>query len=74
MATRLLGTALVLAALATAGCGTRVGSQSSQSTSTAGHGPIVVATVIGQKPTSAPGVNPVAVTVRSGADVVLSGK
>ncbi|MDB6104163.1 MAG: hypothetical protein JWO52_4162, partial [Gammaproteobacteria bacterium] len=41
---------------------------------TAGHGPIVVATVIGQKPTSAPGVNPVAVTVRSGADVVLSGK
>jgi hypothetical protein len=34
----------------------------------------VVATVIGQKPTSAPDVNPVAVTVRSGADVILSGK
>jgi mono/diheme cytochrome c family protein len=75
MSTRLSGAVLVLAALATAaGCGTRVGSQSSQSTSSPGHGPIVIATVIGQNPTSAPNANPVAVTVRSGADVVLSGK
>jgi mono/diheme cytochrome c family protein len=74
MFTRFRSAGVILALLATAGCGTRVGTQSNASTSTPGHGPIVVATAIGQKPTSASGASPVAVTVRSGADVVLSGK
>jgi hypothetical protein len=64
----------LIAILATSACGTRVGTGSGPASSSPGHGPMVVATVIGQKPMSKAGANPVAVTVRSGADVVLSGK
>jgi hypothetical protein len=36
--------------------------------------PTVIATPIGYKPTSAPGANPVTITVRAGADVQLTGE
>jgi len=70
---RLLTVAIGLAALATAGCGTRVGSSHGGSDNT-GPAPAVVITPIGYKATSAGGANPVTLTVRSGADVTLSGK
>src|SRR5882724_8479415 len=74
MSIRLMAAALVVftTAAALCGCGTRVGtgggSENGKQT------PLAVVTPIGYKPTSASGANPVAITVRSGADVVLSGK
>jgi len=65
--------AITLAALATISCGTRVGKSGGGSDGT-GPAPLVVITPIGQKATSAAGANPVTLTVRSGADVILSGK
>src|SRR5262249_15012448 len=53
------------------GCGTRVGHIGSNG---GGPAPLAVITPIGFKPTSAAGADPVAITVRSGADVVLSAK
>ncbi|HEV2443194.1 MAG TPA: hypothetical protein VGT07_11780 [Steroidobacteraceae bacterium] len=62
---------LALAVMAAVGgCGTRVGSQSQGG----GVTPDAVITMIGQEPTSSAGANPMTVTVRSGADVVMSGK
>jgi hypothetical protein len=65
--------AIGLVALATVGCGTRVGNSNGGSGNT-GPAPLVVITPIGHKATSAAGANPVTLTVRSGADVTLSGK
>jgi hypothetical protein len=64
--------AALLCALALSGCSSRLGSQDGGSKGA--PGPQVVATSIGNKPTSAAGADPVAITVRSGADVLLSGK
>ena len=61
-------------------CSSRLGEQQGGSGgggsggSPSGTGPLVVATPIGHKPTSKAGVDPVTITVRSGADVLLSGK
>ncbi|HUI61632.1 MAG TPA: hypothetical protein VLX90_15495, partial [Steroidobacteraceae bacterium] len=71
MSTRLCAVALALAVLATAGCGTRVGKEGSGSSNPS---LVAVITPIGHKATSAAGANPVAITVRSGGDVILSGK
>ena len=73
MSNRLRTLAIGLVALATVGCGTRVGNSNGGSGNT-GQAPLVVITPIGQKLTSAAGANPVTLTVRSGADVTLSGK
>ena len=60
--------AAILPALLLAGCGgSDVGNQSHTP-------PTAIASVIGFKPSSAAGADPVAVTVRSRADVLLSGK
>jgi hypothetical protein len=73
MSNRLRTLAIGLVALATVGCGTRVGNSNGGSGNT-GPAPLVVITPIGHKATSAAGANPVTLTVRSGADVTLSGK
>lgn len=65
--------AVALAALITISCGTRVGKSGGGSEGT-GPAPLVVITPIGHEATSAPGANPVTLTVRSGGDVILSGK
>ena len=71
MSIRLCTMALALAALAATGCGTRVGKEGSGSSN---PNLSAVITPIGHKATSAAGANPVAITVRSGGDVILSGK
>jgi cytochrome c5 len=73
MSIRLWTVAIGLAALATVGCGTRVGKSNGGGGNT-GPTPLVVITPIGHKSASAAGANPVTLTVRSGADVTLSGK
>ncbi|MGH8138199.1 MAG: hypothetical protein ACREVV_08405 [Steroidobacteraceae bacterium] len=67
-------TIALLIALATAGCGTRVGKGPGGTGGGGGSTPLVVITPIGHKATSAAKTDPVAITVRSGADVILSGK
>jgi hypothetical protein len=62
----------VVASLATSGCGTRVGTGGGSDSGA--QAPLAVITPIGYKATSAAGASPVAITVRSGADVVLSAK
>src|SRR6202000_313053 len=57
--------------LTVAGCSSKLGTQAA---TPAGTGPMVVATPIGHKPSSTSGVDHVVITVRSGADVLLSGK
>jgi hypothetical protein len=59
------------AILLSVGCSSKIGSNGSAS---GASGPRAVITPIGQIPTSAAGVDPVTITVRSGADVVLSAK
>jgi hypothetical protein len=54
-------------------CSSRLGTQQGGGSQN-GSGPLVVATPIGHKATSKAGTDPVAITVRSGADVLLSGK
>jgi hypothetical protein len=76
MSIRLWSAALVvtttfIASVTISGCGTRVGKIGANG---GGSPPLAVITPIGYKPTSASGVDPVAITVRSGADVLLSGK
>ena len=73
MTIRLWTVAVGLVALATVGCGTRVGSSGGGSGGT-GPAPLVVITPIGYKQTSAAGANPMTLTARSGADVTLSAK
>jgi hypothetical protein len=73
MSIRLWTVAIGLAALATTGCSSRVG-KGNGGTDNTGPTPSVVITPIGHKSTSAAGANPVTLTVRSGADVTLSGK
>jgi cytochrome c5 len=70
MSIRLWTVAIGLAALTTAGCSTRVGNGNGGTDNT-GPTPSVVITPIGHK---SAGANPVTLTVRSGADVTLSGK
>ena len=77
MSTRFWAAALVVsttvvASLVTSGCGTRVGTGGGSENGN--QAPLAIITPIGFKPTSAAGASPVAITVRSGADVVLSGK
>jgi hypothetical protein len=69
---RLWTVALVLVALAITACGTRVGTGGGGSGSNPGLKALI--TPIGYKATSNTGANPVTLTVRSGADVILSGK
>ena len=57
----------LLSALNVAGCSTHVGEHT-------GVAPQAIITPIGNIPTSAAGANPVTITVRSGADVVMSAK
>jgi hypothetical protein len=71
MSIRFWAAAVVIASLSVSGCGTRVGTGGS---SGGGPAPLAVITPIGYKATSTTGANPVAITVRSGADVLLSGK
>jgi hypothetical protein len=69
---RLLGTACVGAwLLTTAGCSSKLGTQSGSSAST---GPQVVATPIGHKAIAGGTATSATIMVRSGADVLLSGK
>lgn len=68
MSTRLWTVAI--SALAITACGTRIGQQTNGS----GAPPTSIITPIGHKATSANGADPVAITVRSGSDVILSGK
>ena len=68
MSIRFWAAAVVVASLSATGCGTRVGTGG---TNGGGPPPSAVITPIGYKAT---GTSPVAITVRSGADVVLSGK
>src|SRR5262245_29176662 len=63
--TRFVAVAVVLAAVGA--CSTRVGDNNQVT-------PRAVLTVIGEKPTSAAGADPVTVSVRSGSDVLLSAK
>jgi hypothetical protein len=68
------------AVLVLTSCSSRLGEQQGGSGgggsggSQSSTGPLAVATPIGHKPTSKAGVDPVTITVRSGADVLLSGK
>jgi hypothetical protein len=68
MLSRTLAAPLVAATLTISGCGgSSLGGQGSVT-------PDAVITLIGQQPGSAPGANPMTVSVRSGADVVMSAK
>jgi hypothetical protein len=61
-----------VASLTLYGCGTRVGTGGGSNSGA--QAPLAVITPIGHKATSSPGADPVAIAVRSGADVVLSAK
>jgi len=71
-AAKLVVSTTVVASLAISGCGTRVGTGGGSDNGA--QAPLAIITPIGFKPTSAASASPVAITVRSGADVVLSGK
>ena len=66
--------ALSLLAAALAACGSGSSDSSGNGAGGGVAAPTVVVSAIGQKATSAAGVNPLAITVRSGADVQLSGE
>lgn len=70
MSIRFWAAAVVVASLSATGCGTKVGNGGG-GTNGGGPPPSVVITPIGYKAATS---NPVAFTVRSGADVILSGK
>lgn len=63
--------ALIVCASIIAGCSSKIGSNGSVSGASGAH---AVITPIGHMSTSAAGADPVTITVRSGADVVLSAK